>query len=410
MNWAKKASKQKPQMSKQAQRQPPTVDRAETVSFTLRELLLYFLRLGTFGFGGPIALAGYMQRDLVEQRCWVSKSDYLEGLAFSQLSPGPLAAQLAIYIGWLRAGFMGATLVGSAFILPSFLMALVLAALYVHFGSLPWIQGMFYGIGAAVIAIIARSAIKLVRTTVGKDLLLWVIFVALALTTAVTQSEIIGLFILSGFVALLIKAPLSLARVGSMFSFGVVTPLLTGIHGVAALATVGVLFLFFLKAGAFVFGSGLAIVPFLYGGVVVKFHWLTEPQFVDAVAVAMITPGPVVITSAFIGFLVAGILGAVVAAAAVFAPPFLIVVFGAPYYRRFAQNPQVKAFVQGVSAAAVGAIAGAAYILARRSLVDLPTAIIAIATLAVPLAIKKIPEPVLILAAGAIGVLLHGTR
>ena len=183
-------------MSEQPKPQPLTVDRAETVSFTLRDLLLYFLRLGTFGFGGPIALAGYMQRDLVEERHWVSKSDYLEGLAFSQLSPGPLAHQLALYIGWLRAGFIGATLVGIAFILPSFLMAMVLAALYVHFGSLPWIQGMFYGIGAAVIAIIARSAIKLVRGTVGKDWLLWTIFVALAITTAWTQSEIVWLFIL----------------------------------------------------------------------------------------------------------------------------------------------------------------------------------------------------------------------
>src|SRR5438270_12069109 len=199
-------------MSQEPKRQPQMVDCASTTSYTLRDLLLYFLRLGTIGFGGPIALAGHMQKDLVEDRRWVSKQDYLEGLAFSQLSPGPLAAQLAMFLGWVRAGALGATLVGIAFILPSFLMALVLAALYVHFGSLPWIQGMFYGIGAAVIAIIVRSAIKLVRTTVGKDLLLWVIFVALALTTAVTQSEIIGLFILSGFVALLIKAPLSLAR------------------------------------------------------------------------------------------------------------------------------------------------------------------------------------------------------
>src|SRR5205823_5309736 len=175
-------------------------------SCTMRELLLYFLRLGTFGFGGPIALAGYMQRDLVEKRHWVSKSDYLEGLAFSQLSPGPLAAQLAMYIGWLRGGFIGATLVGIAFILPSFLMAMVLAALYVHFGSLPWIQGMFYGIGAAVIAIIARSAIKLVRGTVGKDWLLWTIFAALAITTAWTQSEIVWMFILCGVVAMLVKA------------------------------------------------------------------------------------------------------------------------------------------------------------------------------------------------------------
>src|SRR6266496_6772047 len=297
-------------MSSETTQPPPVLGSASTASYALRDLLLYFLRLGTLGFGGPIALAGHMQKDLVEERSWVSKQDYLEGLAFAQLSPGPLAAQLAMYLGWLRAGITGATLVGVAFVLPSFLMVLGLAALYVHFGSLPWIQGMFYGIGAAVIAIIVRSAIKLVRTTVGKDWLLWMIFAALALTTAVTQSEIVWLFILSGFVAMLIKALLSLARVDSMFSFAVVTPLLTGIHVVAALATVGVLFLFFLKAGAFVFGSGLAIVPFLYGGVVVKFHWLTERQFVDAVAVAMITPGPVVITAGFIGYLVAGALGA----------------------------------------------------------------------------------------------------
>ena len=379
------------------------------VSFTLRDLLVYFLRLGTLGFGGPIALAGHMQKDLVEERRWVSKQDYLEGLAFSQLSPGPLAAQLAMYLGWIRAGTIGATLVGIAFILPSFLMVLVLAALYVHFGSLPWIQGMFYGIGAAVIAIIVRSAIKLVRTTVGKDWLLWTIFAALAITTAWTKSEIIWLFILCGAVAMLVKAPPVVpSRATSAMFVGGLGPLLTGIHGLASIATVGVLFLFFLKAGAFVFGSGLAIVPFLYGGVVAKFHWLTERQFVDAVAVAMITPGPVVITAAFIGYVVAGPVGALVAAWAVFAPPYFIVLFGAPYYRRFAQNRQVKAFVQGVTAAAVGAIAGAAYILARRSLVDLPTVLIGFVTLVILMFTKKIPEPLVILAAGAVGVFLHG--
>jgi len=381
------------------------------VSFTLRDLLVYFLRLGTLGFGGPIALAGHMQRDLVEERRWVSKQDYLEGLAFSQLSPGPLAAQLAMYLGWIRAGTLGATLVGIAFILPSFLMVLVLAALYVHFGSLPWIQGMFYGIGAAVIAIIVRSAIKLVRGTVGKDWLLWAIFTALAITTGWTKSEIVWLFLLCGAIAMFVKAPpLIPSRAASAMLVGGVGPLLTGIHGLASIATVGVLFLFFLKAGAFVFGSGLAIVPFLYGGVVAKFHWLTERQFVDAVAVAMITPGPVVITAAFIGYVVAGPAGALVAAWAVFAPPYFIVLFGAPYYRRFAQNRQVKAFVQGVTAAAVGAIAGAAYILARRSLVDLPTVLIGFATLVILMVTKKIPEPIVILAAGAVGVLLHGTR
>jgi len=381
-----------------------------TVFFTLRDLLVYFLRLGAFGFGGPIALAGHMQKDLVEERHWVAKADYLEGLAFSQLSPGPLAAQLAMYLGWLRAGTMGATVVGIAFILPSFLMVLALAALYVHFGRLPWIQGMFYGIGSAVIAIIVRSAIKLVRTTVGKDWLLWTIFAALAITTAWTKSEIVWLFVLCGFVTMIVKAPPSLPTNSTPRIFmSALNPLLTGMHGVACAASLGTLFLFFLQAGAFVFGSGLAIVPFLYGGVVAKFHWLTERQFVDAVAVAMITPGPVVITAGFIGYLVAGAVGALAAAWAVFAPPYFLVLFVARYYRRFAQNRQVKAFVHGVTAAAVGAIAGAAYILARRSLVDIPTVLIGIVTLATLMASKKVPEPMVILSAGAVGVLLHGT-
>ena len=396
-------------MSGEPTQQVPTFEDTSTISFTLRDLLVYFLRLGTFGFGGPIALAGHMQKDLVEERHWVSKADYLEGLAFSQLSPGPLAAQLAMYIGWLRAGAIGATLVGIAFIMPSFLMVLALAALYLHFGSLLWIQGMFYGIGAAVIAIIVRSAIKLVRGTVGKDWLLWTIFAVLAITTAWTQSEIVWLFIVCGVVAMFIKAPPLFSRATPTMLVLGFNPLLAGMHGLAAGATVGVLFLFFLKAGAFVFGSGLAIVPFLYGGVVVKFHWLTERQFVDAVAVAMITPGPVVITAAFIGYLVAGPVGALLAAWAVFAPPYFIVLFGAPYYRRFAQNRQVKAFVQGVTAAAVGAIAGAAYILARRSLIDLPTLIIGLLALIILMFTRKIPEPIVILAAGAVGLLLHGT-
>jgi len=370
------------------------------------DFLTYFLKLGTLGFGGPIALVGYMQRDLVEERQWVSKEDYFEGLAFSQLCPGPLAAQLAKYIGWLRAGTLGATLTGAAFILPSFLMVLALAALYVHFGQLAWIQGMFYGIGAAVSAIIIRSAVKLIQKTLGKDYLLWILFSALALTTIWTQSEIMWLFVLAGFVSLFVKAPPKLRA--KPVEAAVFSPrLASGLLGPASLGTLASVFFYFLKAGAFVFGSGLAIVPFLYGGVVGKFHWLTERQFLDAVAVAMITPGPVVITSGFIGYLVAGPVGATAAALAVFLPPYLLVIFVAPYYRRFAQNRQVKAFVQGVTAAAVGAIAGAAVILSRRALVDVPTVLIALVTLAVLLGLKKIPEPILIVAAGVAGIVLH---
>jgi chromate transporter len=373
---------------------------------SLTEFLAYFLKLGTIGFGGPIALAGHMQKDLVEDRNWITSQDYVEGLAFSQLSPGPLAAQLAMYLGWVRAGAIGATLTGFAFILPSFLMVVALAAAYVHYGRLAWIQGVFYGIGAAVIAIIARSAYKLVLSTLKRDLLLWILFAALAITTAWKEAEIVWLFILCGFISMFIKAPPRLRRAESG------TPAIVAIKNLLArplmpvsAGVAGTLFLFFLKAGAFVFGSGLAIVPFLYGGVVGKYHWLTERQFLDSVAVAMITPGPVVITAGFIGYLVVGIIGASLAALAVFAPPYFIVILGAPYYRRFAQNLQVKAFVQGVTAAAVGAIAGAAFILGRRSLIDPQTVSIAVVTFGL-LSFKKIPEPVLILAAGIVGLLL----
>ena len=372
----------------------------------LREFLLYFLYLGTLGFGGPIALAGHMQKDLVEERKWVSSEDYGEGLAFSQLSPGPLAAQLAMYLGWVRAGTLGATLTGAVFVLPSFLMVLALAAIYVHYGQLAWIQGVFYGIGAAVIAIIARSAYKLIRSTLKNDGLLWTLFAAMAITTAWKESEIVWLFLLCGLVAMVFKArPRFRVAPGAIPIIAGVGNFVAGAQGAASTAVIGTLFLFFLKAGAFVFGSGLAIVPFLYGGVVGQFHWLTERQFVDAVAVAMITPGPVVITAGFIGYLVAGVAGATVAAIAVFVPPYLIVIAGAPYYRRFAKNLQVKAFVQGVTAAAVGAIAGAAFILGKRSLIDVTTILIAVATFAL-LHFKKIPEPLLILVAGVVGLLL----
>ena len=374
----------------------------------LREFLLYFLYLGTLGFGGPIALAGHMQKDLVQERKWVSSEDYGEGLAFSQLSPGPLAAQLAMYLGWVRAGTLGATLTGALFVLPSFLMVLALAAIYVHYGQLAWIQSVFYGIGAAVIAIIVRSAYKLIRSTLKNDRLLWVLFAAMAITTAWLESEIVWLFLLCGLVSMLFKARPRMRMTpgaGTLPAIVGVGNFVSSAHGAGSAAAIGPLFLFFLKAGAFVFGSGLAIVPFLYGGVVGRFHWLTERQFVDAVAVAMITPGPVVITAGFIGYLVAGVAGAASAAIAVFVPPYLIVIGGAPYYRRFAKNLQMKTFVQGVTAAAVGAIAGAAFLLGKRSLVDVPTILLAVATFAL-LQFKRIPEPLLILAAGVVGLLL----
>jgi chromate transporter len=374
---------------------------------TLGELTRYFLHLGTTGFGGPIALAGYMQRDLVERKRWISKQDYVEGLALAQLAPGPLAAQLAIYLGWVRGRVLGASLVGLAFVLPSFFMVLILSALYVAFGGLTWMREAFYGIGAAVIAIIARSVVKLGKLTLAKDWLLWSIFGLNTLVTAYTESEVIWLFIASGLVAMLVKAPPK--RVPATPLLGAAPLplwLVSGLVGPASVATIWTIGWYFAEAGAFVFGSGLAIVPFLHGGVVARFHWLSDQQFLDAVAVAMITPGPVVITVAFIGYLVAGPLGAVVAALATFVPCYLFTVLPAPHFRRFAKNPSLKAFVDGVTAAATGAIAGAAFVLGRRSLVDVVTIVIALVTLGLLTRFKKLSEPLLIVGAGVVGFLL----
>ena len=388
-----------------------TADSGELQPSSLRDVLGYFLMLGTFGFGGPIALAGYMQRDLVERRKWISKQDYVEGLALAQLAPGPLAAQLAIYLGWVRGRVLGATLVGLAFVLPSFLMVLVISALYVKFGGLPWMRGAFYGIGAAVIAIIARSVYKLGKLTLAKDWLLWSLFAASALVTAWTESEIVWIFLASGVIAMFVRAPPRLGRSAPVLSVGALPVwLATGLLGTASVGTLWTIAWYFAEAGAFVFGSGLAIVPFLHTGVVNRFEWLNDQQFLDAVAVAMITPGPVVITVAFIGYLVAGFAGAVVAAAATFVPCYLFTVIPAPYFRRFAKNTSLKAFVDGVSSAATGAIAGAAFVLGRRALFDIPTVLIALGTLGLLIKLKKVPEPLLIVAAGAVGLGLKTLR
>ena len=385
------------------ERASPVLSKAPTPSLTA--FVAYFLRLGTVGFGGPIALAGSMQRDLVEDRGWVTKDEYMKGLALAQLAPGPLAAQLAIYLGWARAGILGATLVAFAFVIPSFLMVLAISFAYVRFGGLAWMQSAFYGIGAAVIAIILRSAYKLVRLTLGRDWLLWIVFIANAIATAVMEAEVISLIVGCGVATLLVQTWKTRSASALSIAPPVVLAMSAGSAGAGLSASSGTLFWFFAKAGAFVFGSGLAIVPFLYGGVVRQHQWLTEQQFLDAVAVAMITPGPVVITVAFIGYLVEGFNGAVLASLGVFLPCYLFVILPAPFYSRFADNPRLKAFVDGVTAAATGAIAGAVYVLAHRAIIDIPTVLIFAATLASLVWLKSVPEPVVIAIVGMASVL-----
>ena len=394
--------------------------------YSLWQLTLYFLRLGALGFGGPVALVGFMHRDLVEERHWITEADYKEGLALAQIAPGPLAAQLAIYLGYVHYRILGATLAGLAFVLPSFLMVVALGMAYVSYGGLPWMQAVFYGVGAAVLGIMAIGAHKLSTKSIGKDKLLWGIFGVLAAVTIITQSEIAWLFIAAGLLVWVIRCKPNLKDMLSFVTSKVVLGLIalsvalwmlyenyfgqSAIESNAASLDPGLLTqigLFFAKAGTFVFGSGLAIVPFLYAGTVTEHHWLTDRQFVDAVAVAMITPGPVVITTGFIGYLVAGLPGAVMAAVATFLPCYLITIVSAPHFKKWGKNPSVIAFVDGITAAAIGAIAGSVVVIAQRSVSDIPTALLAVGATALLWKFKKIPEPVLVISAALIGLVVY---
>jgi chromate transporter len=383
---------------------------ADQPIYSLKQLTQYFLKLGALGFGGPIALIGYMHRDLVEERHWISETGYQEGLTLAQVAPGPLAAQLSFYMGYVHYGILGSAVVGVAFILPSFLMVVALGWAYSLYGGLSWMQAVFYGVGAAVIGIIAISAYKLTRKTVGTDWLLWCIYIANAAATIITKSERIELIVGAGVLIWLIKAPpkkwFKADKLNSFMGFSLI-PVLAAIP----VATSGLLvqiFIFFATAGSFVFGSGLSIVPFLYGGVVHDFQWMNEQQFLDAVAVAMITPGPVVITTGFIGFFVAGFPGACVAAIAMFIPCYLLTIIPAPYFKKHGKTPGIAAFVNGVTVAATGAIAGAVVVIGRQSLRDIPTVLIALVTLAVLWRFgKKVPEPVIVAIAALAGLILY---
>jgi len=390
----------------------------------LRAVLGYFLGLGTWGFGGPIATVGYMQRDLVERRGWLDRQEFLNGVALGQTMPGPLAAQVAMWVGYLERGPLGALLVAIPFIAPSFVLVVACAGRRGRRGlrPLPGPPGSAVAvlrIAPAVMAIIAIAAVKLARLTNRRDGRLWAISLVVGAVTAVTGAEIAILFIAAGLLMIALDArpklpprfprlprrprvraglPVSPAALGAAGR--------AGLGSAAAGGTLLALALFFAKAGAFIFGSGLAIVPFLREGVVHQHHWLTQRQFLDAVAMGLITPGPVVITAAFIGYLVKGLAGALVATTAIFTPIYLGVVIPGRWFLRHTDNPQVKAFVSGATAAAAGAIAGATIVLTRQAVTDWPTVAIALVSLGL-LWRFKVKEPLIVLGGAIIGLLLH---
>jgi chromate transporter len=378
-------------------------------SYPLAALARYFLKLGTIGFGGPVALVGYMYRDLVETRHWIGEDDFKEGLSLAQLMPGPLAAQLAMYLGYVHYRIIGATVAGVTFVLPSFLMVVAIGWAYLRYGGLPWMQSAFYGVGAAVIGIIAISAYKLTTKNIGQDKLLWAVYLATAAFTVWTQSESVWLFLGAGILVWLVRAApkrwLGGSAAPAVAAVSSQVPPTAAVFSTVDWTLLAQLGAFFGKAGAFVFGSGLAIVPFLYAGVVHDHQWLSERQFVDAVAVAMITPGPVVITVGFIGYLIAGLPGAIVAALSTFLPCYLFTILPAPYFKKYGKRPALVAFVDGVTAAAIGAITGAVVVLAQRSIVDIVTSVVAIVTVVLIWKVKKLPEPAVVAVAAIVGLI-----
>jgi chromate transporter len=372
----------------------------------IRELVRYYLRLGLVGFGGPVALVGQMERELVGERKWLTKEEMREGIAVCQSLPGPLAIQVGIWISYIRGGFWGAWAGGWAFILPNFVIVTVLGALYVHWGGLSAVKAIFYGVSPAVIALILHSCYRLTKLGM-KDWLEWALAAAAFVITVAVRAEVALLFIACGVIGVLYYGSLFRSRkaVSTTSSLLAAAPLVAAGATPASLgAMLGKLFAFFLKAGSLTFGSGLVIVPFLEKGLVQQTGWLTERDFLVAVAMGMISPGPVVITATFVGYLVAGFWGAVVATIGIFLPSFLLILIVAPILLRYRTNPNVQGFIKGAYAAAIGTILGACVLLGKIAIGDWLTALVALGSLVV-LFRWKVSNPLLVAVTALIGLI-----
>jgi chromate transporter len=372
-------------------------------SVPIRDLVLYYLRLGAIGFGGPVALVGQMEKELVQERKWLTKEEMREGIAVCQSMPGPLAIQVGIYISYLRGGFWGAWAGGWAFILPNFIIVASLGALYTYFGGLSPVTAIFYGVAPAVIALILYSCYGLTKLGM-EDWVQWVIAAVCFVVTVAVQAEVALLFIAAGIAGILYYGTLLRGkRVPSLLLLAAVPVTAAATNGAAG-SILGKLLLFFLKAGSLTFGSGLVIVPFLEKGLVQQTGWLDERQFLIAVAMGMLSPGPVVITATFVGYLIAGFWGSFVSTVGIFLPSFLLVLIVAPILVRHRTNPNVKGFVKGAYAAAIGTILGACILLGKIAIGDWLTALIGILSLVV-LVRWKISNPILVAVTAVIGLI-----
>ena len=382
---------------------------------SIRDLVRYFLRLGLLGFGGPVALVGQMERELVGEKKWLTKEEMREGIAVCQSLPGPLAIQVGIWVSYIRGGFWGAWAGGWAFILPNFIIVAALGALYVYYGGLSPVKAIFYGVSPAVIALILHSCYRLTKLGM-KDWLEWALAAAAFVITVAVQAEVALVFIGCGVVGLLYYGSLFRGRASApttrVFLFGV--PLaVAGAAPSSVVTLLGQLLAFFLKAGSLTFGSGLVIVPFLEKGLVQQMRWLNERDFLVAVAIGMISPGPVVITATFVGYLVAarlggslldGFWGSLVSTIGIFLPSFLLILIVAPILVRYRANPNIQGFIKGAYAAAIGTILGACVLLGKIAIGDWLTALVAAGSLIV-LFRWKVSNPLLVAATAIIGLI-----
>jgi chromate transporter len=374
----------------------------------IRDLVRYYLRLGLLGFGGPVALVGQMEREMVGERKWLTKEEMREGIAVCQSLPGPLAIQVGIWISYIRGGFWGAWAGGWAFILPNFIIVSVVGALYVHWGELSAVKAIFYGVSPAVIALILHSCYRLTKLGMT-DWLEWGLAAAAFVITVALRAEVALLFIGCGIVGVLYYGSLFRGRASASttISLFAVAPMAAAGTAPAGLGSMlGKLFAFFLKAGSLTFGSGLVIVPFLEKGLVQQTGWLNERDFLVAVAIGMMSPGPVVITATFVGYLVAGFWGSVVATIGIFLPSFLLILIVAPILVRYRANPNVQGFIKGAYAAAIGTILGACVLLARIAIGDWLTVLVALGSLLV-LFRWKVSNPVLVALTAVIGLIAY---
>ena len=367
----------------------------------------YFLRLGALGFGGPVALANYIRRDLVETRGWLTESEYDQGLAVAAACPGPLAYQLGVYCGYVRLGITGGLAVAVAFALPPFALVVAAAWLYTQFAGNWQLRALFYGVGPVVVALILKACWNLGRRTLAKDGWAWIFFLTACTVTVVVQKELTAIFIVAGILGTWLFSGRSMARsTPSKTARAVAAPLILAIVPGATDIT-GRLFLFFFKTGLLVFGSGLVIVPFLKTYVVDQYHWLGNREFLDAVAIGMISPGPVVISATFVGYLLDGFRGAVAASVGIFAPAVLFTILATPILLRYAANPYLKGFIRGITVAVVGVLVGTTYLVGKTAIGDALTVCIAIGSLLVFFVWKRLPEPAVVAAGALVGLMAY---